>query len=87
MPLYEYECTNENCKIIFEAIAKFDEEIKCPVCFDEKAEKIFPTKAPSIKLVYNPQTDMVDWNQNRTRYYDDWKKDKTQRIPKLDGDG
>ncbi len=65
--------------------------MKCPVCFDEIAEKIFPTKAPSFKLVYNPQTDKVDWDGNRTQYYDAYKKQKAEgknpRIPKLDGDG
>lgn len=72
---------------MFEAIARFDEEVKCPVCFDANAERIFPTKPPSFKLTYNPQKDMVDWDGNRSRYWDEWKKDKSQRIPKLDGDG
>lgn len=85
MALFEYECPK--CKIIFEWIAKFDEEVKCPLCWDETAKKIFPTKSPSFKLTYNPQKDMVDWDGNRSKYWDDWKKDKTQRIPQLDGDG
>ena len=35
MPLYDYECTNEKCKTIYEVkvpLSKFDEEIKCPDC-------------------------------------------------------
>ncbi len=85
MPLYDFEC--DKCKLQFEAIAKFEEEIKCPVCFDEIAKQLPPQgKSPSFKLVYNPQKDIVDWDGNKTRFWDDWKKDKTQRIPQLDGD-
>lgn len=29
-PLFEYHCTE--CLIIFEALAKFDEEVPCPKC-------------------------------------------------------
>lgn len=89
MPLYDYMCPL--CKTEFEWMAKFDEIVKCPLCFDQDADKIFPKKSPSFKLVYNPKTDMVDFDGNRSRYYDDYKElkktDKNARIPKLDGDG
>ena len=89
MPLYEYECPK--CKVVFESIAKFDEKIKCPLCFDVDTVKIFPTKSPSFKLTYNPKTDLVDWNGNRSQYWDKYKEmkqtDNKARIPALDGDG
>lgn len=89
MPLYDYKCSV--CKVEFEWMAKFDEIVKCPLCFDTDADKVFPKKAPKFKLVYNPQTDMVDFDGNRTRFYDSYKEmkktDNKARIPKLDGDG
>jgi putative FmdB family regulatory protein len=88
MPIYDYWC--KTCDAVFEWTAKYDEVVKCPLCFDEDAEKIFPTKAPSFKLTYNPKTDMVDWDGNRTQYYDAYKKMKAEgkkpRIPELDGE-
>ncbi len=89
MPLFDYKCPK--CTAEFEWMAKFDEIVKCPLCFDQDAAKIFPKKSPSFKLTYNPKTDIVDWDGNRSRYYDDYKKmkqtDNKARIPKLDGDG
>ena len=89
MPLYDYYCPK--CRAEFEWMAKFDEVVKCPLCFDQVAEKEFPTKAPSFKLTYNPKTDKVDWDGNRSQYWDKYKEmkktDPNCRIPKLDGDG
>ena len=89
MPIFDYTCNK--CGLIFEWYAKFDEVVKCPICFDEIAEKIAPQgKSPSFKLKYNPKTDMVDWDGNRTKYYDSYKKMKSEgkkpRIPALDGE-
>lgn len=88
MALYDYECPE--CGLMFEWVAKFDEEVKCPVCWDITAKRIFPQSAPKFKLKYNPQTDMVDWDGNRSRYWDDYKKMKAEgkkpRIPELDGE-
>ncbi len=88
MPIFDFQC--KKCKLQFEQIAKFDEVVKCPVCFDEDAEKIAPQKAPSFKLKYNPQTDLVDWSGNRSKYWDEYKKMKKEgkkpRIPQLDGE-
>jgi hypothetical protein len=43
-----------------------------------------------FKLKYNPKTDLVDWDGNRSRYWDDYKKMKANgenpRIPALDGE-
>jgi len=90
MPIFDYECPD--CGTIFEWMAKFDEVVKCPICWDTDAVKIFPTKAPKFKLTFNPQTDTVDWDGNKSRYWDAWKNlspadRKKQRIPKHDGDG
>ena len=89
MPLYDYEC---ECGLIFEWFAKFDEEVKCPICWDKTARKIMPQgKSPSFKLTYNPKKDLVDWDGNRSQYWDEYKKQKSEgkkvRIPKEDGDG
>jgi hypothetical protein len=47
-------------------------------------------KSPSFKLVYNPKSDKCDWDGNRTRYWDDYKKMKADglkpRIPEEDGE-
>jgi len=54
------------------------------------ANRIFPKKPPKFDLIYNNATDMVDWDGNTSRYWDDYKKMKAEgknpRIPKLDGD-
>jgi putative FmdB family regulatory protein len=88
MPLYDFECPK--CKAVFEWLAKMDEVVKCPLCFDEDAVKIFPLKAPKFKLTYDPKKDIVDWDGNRTRYYDEYKAAKARgekpRIPELDGE-
>jgi putative FmdB family regulatory protein len=89
MPLYDWKC--RKCKTEFEYIAKMDEEvIKCPLCWDADADRIFPQSAPSFKLTYDPKKDKVDWDGNTTRYYDEYKKMKAEgkkpRIPALDGD-
>jgi len=88
MPLYDFECPE--CGAIFEWLAKMDEVVKCPLCFDVDAVKIFPTTPPKFKLTYNPKTDMCDWDGNRTRYWDEYKKQKAEgknpRIPELDGE-
>lgn len=90
MPLYDYECPK--CGLKFEAIARFDEEMKCPICFDEVATRLVPQgKSPSFKLTFNPKTDMVDWDGNRSKYWDDWKKvkadgkEKDYYIPEEEG--
>jgi putative FmdB family regulatory protein len=88
MPLFEYECPK--CKAFFEWIAKFDEVVKCPLCFDVDAVKVFPTSSPSFKLVYNNKTDMCDWDGNTSQYWTKYKEMKAEgkkpRIPALDGD-
>lgn len=90
MPIFEFRC--KKCGEEFERIEK-DHNVKettCPYCHFN-AFRIFPTKAPNFKLVYNPQKDITDWNGNKTRYWDDYRKMKAEgkkpRIPSLDGEG
>jgi len=88
MPLYDYEC---KCGCKFESIEPIDTDFAiCKEC-GFIAQKVFPKKSPQFNLSYNPKTDMVDWNGNKTRYWDDYKKmkedGKKPRIPALDGDG
>ena len=87
--LHDFECPK--CGLIFEwGIPSEDETAKCPLCFDEDSKKIFITPR-SFKLKYNPQTDMCDWDGNRSRYWDDYNKAKAEgqdvRLPVHDGDG
>ena len=88
MPLYDFVC--EECGYEFDALVMDELEITmCKSC-GKKAKRVFPRKAPGIELKYNPQTDMVDWDGNRSRYWDEYKKQKSEgknvRIPKHDGD-
>lgn len=88
MPIYDFAC---ECGFQFDKLVSYEvEETMCGAC-GEKAKRIFPQKAPGIELKYNPQTDMVDWDGNRSQYWDAYKKDKADgkdvRIPKHDGDG
>ena len=92
IPLYDFKCTDKKCGLEFEWLAKFDEVVKCPLCWDTVAKKLPPQgKSPSFKLKYDPKVDRVDWDGNTSRYYDEYKKMKKEgkkpRIPQLDGDG
>ena len=89
MPVYEYQCC-ECCdvveRIFFNEVDVLDENCVCGGCM----KRIFPTKAPKFKLVYNNKTDICDWNGNTSRYWDEYKNQKAEgknvRIPELDGD-
>jgi len=74
MPVFDYEC--QICKKQFDKITKENEVVKCPC--GNTATRIFPQKAPSFKLKYNPRKDKVDWDGNTTRFYDEWKKQKAE---------
>lgn len=89
MPIYDFECGE--CGYEFDSIEKSSVKIiDCPEC-GKKAKKVFPKKAPKFDLLYDPQKDTVDWDGNRSRYYDDYKAAKARgenvRIAQLDGDG
>lgn len=68
MILYDFKCME--CDNVFEELVKNSiiKYAKCPKC-GMKAEKIFPLKAPSFELVYNPKTDSCDFDGNTSQYY------------------
>ena len=82
----------DSCGYIEEKWQKFYYEKKymCLECGKGNMIKAF-LKAPLFKLIYNNKKDMVDWNGNRSRYWDEYKKQKAEgkniRIPEADGDG
>lgn len=90
MPIYNVQC--KKCKKEEEVLTLRVGE-KIPNCECGGKRKILaPTgKSPSFKLVYDNKTDMVDWDGNRSTYYDAWKaipkeKRKDYKIPTLDGE-
>ena len=89
MPIFDFVC--ENCGHEFDMIVSHEtKETMCRSC-SKTAKRVFPRKAPSIELKYNPVTDLCDWDGNRSKYWDQYKQDKSDgkdvRIPKHDGDG
>lgn len=89
MPVYDYMC--EKCgyeEYDFIEKVETDEVHVCPEC---NTVMIRATNCNHFKLLYDPKKDIVDWDGNRTRYYDQYKKDKAEgkdvRIAQLDGDG
>ena len=90
MPIYDFECPD--CNNEFEYLAKNTviKYAKCPSC-GMKAKKIFSAKRQRFNLTFDPKKDMVDWDGNRSRYYDEYNAAKARgenvRISQLDGDG
>lgn len=90
MPINDVECNkcNKQKEILTMSI---NEEISEKCNCGGEFKKIFPTKPAQFNLTYNPRTDIVDWDGNTSRYYDEYKKMKAEgkkpRIPALDGDG
>ena len=74
--MFDWRCGY--CGKIFESLQKSDMEIiTCPKCKGD-CLKIFPLKSPTFSLTYNPKKDMVDWDGNRSRYYDEYKAAKSR---------
>ncbi len=87
--MHDFECPA--CQLVFEWLINSKRKTaKCPLCWDENCQKVFITPR-QFKLKYNPKTDMVDWDGNRSQYFDEYNKQiaegKDVRIPQLDGDG
>ncbi len=87
--MHDFEC--KKCGLIFEWLIEGKEKTaKCPGCWDEDCEKVI-IKPRSFTLKFNAKTDMVDWDGNRSQYWDQYKKAKANgedvRLPLLDGDG
>lgn len=88
MAIFDTECII--CKKIIEQVCVHNEDFDtCPFCGGE-CKKIIGCTPPSFKLLYDPKKDICDWSGNRTRYYDEYKKQKAEgkdvRIPELDGE-
>lgn len=89
MPLYEYRC--DKCGRIKERIFSTEVLFLSKRCdCGGTMGKIFPTKPPSFKLVYDNKNDICDWDGNTSRYWEEYNKQKAEgknvRIPELDGD-
>ena len=88
IPIYDTLC--KKCKkeeeILTLRISKKIPNCKCG------GERIIlsPKKSPSFKLIYDPKVDSVDWDGNRSKYFDEYKKQKAEgknvRIPEMDGE-
>lgn len=90
MPVYDTKC--DKCKKEKEVLTlKISEKLGKCECGGKLIKLAPSSKSPSFKLVYDNKKDMVDWDGNTSRYWDDYKKQKAQgknvRIPKFDGDG
>jgi predicted nucleic acid-binding Zn-ribbon protein len=83
MIMYDWEC--EHCGLAFERAEDPKVSIvTCSKCGGDSF-KVFPTKAPSVELKYNPKTDIVDWDGNKTQYYRKYEEAKSRgenvRLP------
>ncbi len=81
--MYDWKC--EMCNNEFEGMFRPDVKIiACPKCLGNSF-KIFPKKAPTFNLTYDPKKDSVDWNGNKSRYYDEYNAAKARgekvRLP------
>ena len=90
MPIYEYFCFHCG-EDFFEKIVPLkdcDKTLFCSKC-KRNLTKI-PPRGTCFKLKYNNKTDMCDWEGNKSRYWDEYKKQKAEgknvRIPELDGE-
>lgn len=43
MPVYEYKCKAKKCGQVFTELARFEDEVQCPVCGRANAEKQMST--------------------------------------------
>lgn len=89
MPVYDYMCKNCGNEVL-DIIEKVEttEIHYCPSC---DYPMVRATNCNHFKLLYDPKKDIVDWDGNKSRYYDEYKKQKAEgkdvRIAQLDGDG
>lgn len=88
MPVYDVyceKCGHEEEDVYMDII---DDNPICPLC---RIEMKRATNCSHFKLTYDPKKDTVDWDGNRTKYYDAYKEAKSRgenvRIAQLDGDG
>lgn len=87
MPIWNYIC--DACDKHVEQLLIHNEKENniCPACGGNLYR--LPS-APHFKLAYDNKKDMVDWNGNTSRYWEEYKKQKEEgkdvRVPKHDGD-
>ena len=74
MPIFEYRC---ECGFDEDRLVKRSEmeSQKCPEC-GALMHRLFSPQGQMFKLVFNNKTDMVDWQGNRSRYWDEHKKQR-----------
>ena len=76
MAIFDTEC--QKCEKIIEQVCVHNEDFEpCPLCGGE-CKKIVGRTPPSFYLRYNNKTDMVDWDGNKSRYWDDYKAAKSR---------
>ena len=90
MSIHDFLCNT--CKYSFEFFIIHSDDIpKCKKCGSDDLKKLCPQSPPNFKLVYDNKKDMVDWDGNRSKYFDKYKQMKKNgenpRIAELDGDG
>jgi hypothetical protein len=88
MPIYDVEC--KKCGYIEERIILWYEKVeRCKKC-NGQVKLLIGGGRPNFKLVYDNKKDMVDWDGNKSRYWDEYKRQKAEgkkvRIPELDGE-
>lgn len=86
MPIYDTLC--QKCNKEEEVLTlRVSEKITNCECGGKRII-ISPKKSPSFKLLYDPKVDSVDWDGNRSKYFDEYKKQKSEgkdvRIDELD---
>jgi putative FmdB family regulatory protein len=88
MPIYDVYCEKCGHEEIDVYMNVNDDNPICPLC---RLEMVRAANTGHFKLLYDPKKDLVDWDGNRSRYYDEYKKQKAEgkdvRIAQLDGDG
>ena len=87
MPIYIVKCQkcNKEEEVLTLRISEIIPDCEC----GGKRIIIAPSgKSPSFKLLYDNKKDIVDWDGNRSTYYDEYKKQKAEgkdvRIAELD---
>ena len=79
MPIFDYRC--DNCEWVEEVLQVHNTDDKTFKCkCGGTFRKAAPMTPPSFELKYNNKTDMCDWGGRSSRYWDDYKKAKSQGL-------
>ena len=87
MPIYNVKC--KECGKEEEIITlRISEKINRCKCGGKRKILAPSGKSPSFKLIFDNKKDICDWDGGRSRYFDDYKKQKSEgkdvRIDELD---